>query len=110
MYIPDAEWDALMNRATDILNYLDDLFQNEPACPESRRFSNTRYLLHAFVNLEDAPLPPQKRKKLNAFQKRRQGHDLMRKFTKYFLVRWAKERIRKFRKHKRKSTNLLKDA
>ena len=104
MYIPDDQWDSLMFRTTDVLNYLDDLFQNEPSCPESIRFNKARYLLHAFVNLEDAPLPPRKRTVLNAFQKIRQGRDHMRKFTKYFLQLWVKKNL----KIKRKSPNLPK--
>ena len=110
MYIPDKEWDQLINKTSDILNYLDSLFQNEPSCPESVRFNKTRYLLHAFVNLEDSPLPPVKRKKLKGFHKIAKARDYMRKFTKYFLVRLAKRSIKKFIKDKKKSPNLLKDA
>jgi len=105
MYVPDKEWDRLINAACDMLEYLDSKFLNEPADPEKCRF-----LLQAFINLEDQPLPKKKRTVLNSYQKIRKGRELMRKFTKYFLLRYAKNHINKIRNRKIKSTNLPKSA
>ena len=118
MYIPDRDWDQLIRGACDnvaSLDYFCDLIRedfktNEEGRKLAKLILESRGILNAFINLEDQPVPRKKRIPLNGFQKIRKGRDLMRKFTKYFIIRYAKERINKIRNRKIKSTRLPKST
>lgn len=112
MYIPDDIWDQMINRTSDMVKYLDNKFLVEPSDPESIKFSECRWILHGYLNLNDSPWPSIRKPRLKkkGFHKIREGREYLRKFTKHFISRLAADRINKIKKRKRKSTNSAKSA
>jgi len=97
MYIPDEEWDEIVEYALNIGND-----------PQWSIESQMRHFIGHLINLEDKPLPEPKEMPLKGYHKIQEGRKVMRGFTKYFLLLYAKKRINAIKKIKIKSTNLPK--
>jgi hypothetical protein len=91
MYIPDEQWDEIVS---DALEMSDHRYNILPCVQE---------LFNRIINLEDSPVPRKKRATLKGFHKIKKGRLIMRKFTKYFIVRLVGEQINKLKKLKRTS-------
>jgi len=99
MYIPDDEWDEIVSMALELSEAYDVVASG-----------NLTSFMNSIINLEDKPVPRKKRAPSNSFKKIRKGRDLMRKFSKYFVLRYAQKHINKIRSRKRKPNNLTKSA
>lgn len=86
MYIPDENWDQIVISAIELLE-LANVNDNSLL---------TGYL-NTIINIEDSPLPPQKRKKISSYHKIQKGRKLMRKFTKYYFLRLVRNKLREIK-------------
>jgi hypothetical protein len=80
MHIPDEQWDEIVSICLKVAD--------TPNVTSSVRMYN---LIHHLINLEDSPVPRKKRATLKGFHKIKKGRLIMRKFTKYFIVRLVGE-------------------
>lgn len=99
MYVPDEEWDDLVNASCDLIDYL-----KGPLAPAPEKVQDCIGILQAFINLQDKPIPIVLRRKLKGFHRIKKGREYMRKFTKYYFILWAKERISKLKINSTRST------
>lgn len=82
MYIPDKTWDEIVSSALELLDV-----------PDIASSSLLSGYLNAIINLEDQTVPRKKRVSEKGYHKIRKGRDYMRKFSKYFIIRYASSKI-----------------